>query len=261
MAALTCTTPLADNYQKLSRMNESDHKCSLYLYFYLGSASSGPLLVSYQPYMAEDGFLPISPTSVSTSREGEATIIHYIDELHSHDNLRGSAGVVMYDDDDDDGGGDDDDEEEQPGGDESRVIPRVMTEHDLEELGFGERDLVEEKYESAVTYSDQFEEDGSGYLVQEDFSDSEEEGFEGRENEISDVQQVVNLNQKEALEEMLPSEVSLQRELESPEEEEESRKHTGKHEEDGRMVASEVKWKNDDEDLVDDGKMTWYFWR
>lgn len=28
VAALTCTTPLADNYQKLSRMNESDHKCS-----------------------------------------------------------------------------------------------------------------------------------------------------------------------------------------------------------------------------------------
>lgn len=192
------------------------------------------------------------------SREGEATIIHYIDELHSHDNLRGSAGVVMYDDEDDGGG---DKEEEQPDGDESGVIPRVMTEPDLEELGFGVRDLVEEKYESAVTYSNQFEEDGSGYLGQEDFSDSEEEGFEGRENEISDVQQVINLNQKEALEEMLPSEVSLQRELESPEEEEENRKHTGKHEEDGRVMAPEVKWKNDDEDLVDDGKMTWYFWR
>lgn len=207
--------------------------------------------------MAEDGFLPISPTSVSRSREGEATIIHYIDELHSHDNLRESAGVVMYDDEDDGGG---DEEGEQPDGDESGVIPRVMTEPDLEELGFWERDLVE-KYESAVTYSNQFEEDGSGYLVQEDFSDSEEEGFEGRENEISDVQQVINLNQEEALEEMLPSEVSLQRDLESPEEEEESRKHTGKHEEDGRMIASEVKWKNDDEDLVADGKMTWYFWR
>lgn len=44
-----------------------------------GSSSSRPLLVSDQPYMAEDGFLPISPTSVRG--EGEATIIHSTDEL------------------------------------------------------------------------------------------------------------------------------------------------------------------------------------
>ncbi|TMS21225.1 Zona pellucida sperm-binding protein 3 [Larimichthys crocea] len=202
-----------------------------------GHASSGLLLVSDQPYAAEDGFLPISPhSSISMSREGETTISHYTDDLHSHENQWGNPHVVMYDDDEEEEEVyTDDEEEEQPDEEESGV---------REELGFRER----------VWELNQFEEDGSGYIVQEDYSESEEEEeLEEGKDEISDVQQV-NQKQGEVLEQMLPSDVSLQRELVS-EEEEENRKHTVRGKEDDRSIASEEKWKNDDE-------MTWYFtWR
>ncbi|XP_044079910.1 zona pellucida sperm-binding protein 3 [Siniperca chuatsi] len=241
-----------------------------------GSASSGSLLVSNQPYTAEDGFLPVSSSSVSMSREGEATINHYIDELHSHENRWESADVVKYDDADEEEQVYTDDEEEEEELDEegSGVILGVIAEPDLDELGFRERVLVEEK-QSEVTDSDQFKEDQSRYTVQEHFTESEkeEERFEGRD-EISEVQQAIHLNQKEGkvlrhwvqLGPMLPSEVSLQGELQPlvSEGEEENRKHTGSSEEVDRMIASEVEWKKDDglADLVDDKEMTWYFtWR
>ncbi|XP_031135082.1 zona pellucida sperm-binding protein 3 [Sander lucioperca] len=129
-----------------------------------GSVSSGSLLVSAQPY-AEDGFLP-----VSMSREGET--------------LWKSAQVVKDDDDDDDEVQDYTDDEEQLEEDkeESGVVFGVMTEPDLEELGF-RRVLVEEE-ECELNDSSQFKEDGSGYVVQEG------EGFEGGEDES-------HLNQKE----------------------------------------------------------------
>lgn len=201
--------------------------------------------------MAEDGFLPINPNSVNRSGDGKATIIHYIDELHSYDNVQGSEDGIMYDDDSDVG-------EEEPDEVESSFVPRVRTEPDLKEFGLGERDLVEEKNKSTMTDPSPLEENGSGYLVQEDFSEGEE-GFEGRKNKISDLQQEVTLIQREVLELMLPSEVTLQKELQSLiSEEEESRKHTVESEEDGRLMASEVKWKN--EDLVDEATTTWYFW-
>ncbi|XP_070776799.1 zona pellucida sperm-binding protein 3-like [Enoplosus armatus] len=235
-----------------------------------GSASSGSLLVSDQPYTAEDGFLPVSPSSVSMSREGEATVNHYTDELHSHENLWESADVIKEEEEEEVYT----DEEEQL--DEEESVLSVMAEPELDELGFRERVLEEEKKESEVKDLNQPEEDGSGHRVQERFSESEEEeeeGFEGKDD-ISDVQQAIHSNQKEGevlrhwvqLEQMLPSEVSRQRELRPlvSEGEEENRKHTGRDEEGDRMMASEVKWKSDDglTDLVDDREMTWYFtWR
>ncbi|XP_037602780.1 zona pellucida sperm-binding protein 3 [Sebastes umbrosus] len=211
-----------------------------------GSASSGSLLVSDQPYTAEDGFLP-----VIMSREGEVTV------NHSHENLWESADAVKYDDDDEEQDYADEEEEKQQleeAEEESGFILGVMTEPDLDELGFRERVSMEEK-ESGVKDSDQFEEDGSGYEVLEE-SDEEEEGFEGREDEI-------HLNQKEAevlrhwvqLEQMFPSGVGIQREL-KPLVSEGNRKHTGRGEEDDGVMASEVERENDD------GEMTWYFpWR
>lgn len=153
----------------------------------------------------------------------------------------------MYDDDNGDG-------EEESDEDEISFGPRVRTEPDFKEFRSGER--VEEKKTSTMIDSSPLEENGSGYLVQEDFSEDEEE-FESRKNRISDLQQKVTLNQREFLELMLPSEVTLQKPLISKEEE--SRRHTIKSEEDDRLMASEVKWKN--EDLVDDTMTTWYFWR
>ncbi|TKS86559.1 Zona pellucida sperm-binding protein 3 [Collichthys lucidus] len=197
-----------------------------------GHASSGLLLVSDQPYAAEDGFLPISPhSSISMSREGETTISDYTG-LHSHENQWGSPHVVMMYGDDEEEEVYTTEEEEQLDEDESRV---------REELGFRE----------SVWELNQFEEGGSGYIVQEDYSEGEEEieELEEGKDETSDVQQV-DQKEGEVLEQMLPSDVSLQRELVS-EEEEENRKHTVRGEEDDRSIASEEKWKNDE--------MTWYF--
>ncbi|XP_074516162.1 zona pellucida sperm-binding protein 3 [Sebastes fasciatus] len=211
-----------------------------------GSASSGSLLVSDQPYTTEDGFLP-----VSMSREGDAKV------NHSHENLWESADAVKYDNYDEEQDYADEEEKQQleEAEEESGFILGVMTEPDLDELGFRERVSMEEK-ESGVKNSDQFEEDGSGYEVLEESDEEEEEGFEGREDEI-------HLNQKEAevlrhwvqLEQMFPSGVGIQREL-KPLVSEGNRKHTGRGEEDDGVMASEVERENDDVE------MTWYFpWR
>ncbi len=178
------------------------------------------------------------------SREDDATIN---DELHGHEHVWGSADVVMYDE----------DEEEQIEK-ERGVTVRTMKEPDLEELGFRKWVLMEESNESEVKDSHLFKEIGSGYTAQEDFSESE-----GEEEEISDAQQVIQLNQGEGevLEQMLPAEVTLQivQPLDS-EGEEENRKHAGRSEEDERTTPSEVEWKNDD--FIDNRERTWYFtWR
>ncbi|XP_054470399.1 uncharacterized protein si:ch211-67f13.7 [Anoplopoma fimbria] len=209
-----------------------------------GSASSGSLMVSDQPYTAEDDLPPVT-------REGV--------ELKSPENLWESADLVKYNDDDEHDYADEEEEEEEEkherDEEDSGFIHGVMTEPD--ELGFRERVLVEEKTESVGKDSNNFEEDGSGYVVQE----------ESEEDEI-------NLNQKEAevlrhweeVEQMFQSENTLQRGLHLlvSEGEEENRNHTGRGDEDDRLIASEVEWKNDDglSDLVDDSEMTWYFiWR
>ncbi|XP_073338888.1 zona pellucida sperm-binding protein 3 [Pagrus major] len=218
-----------------------------------GSASSGSLLVSDQPYTADDGFLPVGPSSISMSRDGEATVSHYTDELRGHENLWGSEDVVIYDEDEEEQEDTDDEEEEEEEEEEeqSGVIVRVITEPHLEELGFRQGILAEEKNESELKASSPFEEDWSGYLAEEDFLVGEEE-----DDEIADAQQVIHLNQREGKD-------SLQRELQRlvSEGEEENREHTGRGEED-RMIASEVEQENDDEDVVYDREMTWYFtWR
>lgn len=249
-------------------MNESNHAFScdhlkwLYLYPFQGSASSGSLLVSDEPYTADDGFLPVSPSSISMSGDGESTISHYTDEPHRRENLWGSEDVVMYyedeeeqdntADDDDDDDGEEEQEEEEPNG----VIVRVMTDPDLEELSFREGILAGEKNESELRASDQSKQDWSGHLAEEDFSVGEEE-----DDEISDAQQVIHLKRRE-------DEDSLQREFQplESEGEEENGEHTGGGEEEDRMSASEVGQKNDDDDddddVVYDREMTWYFtWR
>lgn len=197
--------------------------------------------------MTEEGLLPIISASASTSRDGTATIIHYVDELHSHDNQREIVDVSIF------GEHDDGEKEEEEDGDDRWV------ELDPEKLGFREEGLVEEKNKSAVTGSSLLEGAGSGYLVDKDFSGSEEEEFEG-EVDISQLQQVKKLNWKEVFKQMLPTEVNQLIGLEPAvsEEEEESREHKGGDEKDG--INSEVNLR-DDVELDDDGLTTWYFWR
>ncbi|XP_020485690.1 uncharacterized protein si:ch211-67f13.7 [Labrus bergylta] len=205
-----------------------------------GSVSIDSLLVSDQ-----DDFLPVRTSSIS--RGGEAIISHYIDELNRYKDLLESLDVVKYDD---------DDEEDRVYTDEDGEL----TEPDLEELGLREV-LEEEEKDSAGNYFILIEDEGSGHLEQEDYSESEE----GREDEMSAVQQVIHQHEKEAevlrhwveLEQTLSTEVSVQRELQQPQEDEEGNMYPGRDDED-RMVVSEVQWKTED-GLADDGEQTWYF--
>ncbi|XP_032357078.1 zona pellucida sperm-binding protein 3 [Etheostoma spectabile] len=179
-----------------------------------GTASSGSLLVSDQPY-AEDGFLP-----VNMSREGET--------------LWKSEEVVKYADDDKVQDHEDKEEDEESG-----VVNGVMTEPDLDELGFW-RSVVVEKSEGKD--SNPFKEDGSGYVL--------EEGFKGEEDEI-------HLNRKEG-------EVLRHRREVKPlvsESREENGKHTDRSEDRDGTAASAVEWKTADglADFREDGEMTWYF--
>lgn len=146
-----------------------------------------------------------------------------------------------------------DDSEKEEDGDESWI------ELDTEKLGFREEGLVEEKNESAVSGSSLLEGAGSGYLVHKDFSESEEEEFEGEEDDVSQLQHTKKLNWKEVFELTLPTQVNQLRDLEPPvsEEEEESREHEG---DEKYGINSEVNLR-DDEELDDDGLTTWYFWR
>lgn len=188
--------------------------------------------MSDQPYIAEDGFLPISPTSVSMSGDGEATVIHNTDEPDGADNLQRHADLSLHAD-------NGYEEEEWSDGDKSRVIIEPG-------LGFTE--------ETDESDSNPFEDDGSGYSV--DYSESEKDGEEGGENEISDVQQ--------KLESMAPLENDQQREFQLLFSGEEEGK-TKQSEKEGEKTEPEIRRRDDaqheGEDLGDDGKMTWYFWR
>uniref|UniRef100_A0A3B4UAX8 ZP domain-containing protein n=1 Tax=Seriola dumerili TaxID=41447 RepID=A0A3B4UAX8_SERDU len=239
-----------------------------------GSASSESLLISDQPYTAGDDFLPASPSLVIMGREDETTVSRHIDELHGQESLWESADVVQYDDDyeeEEEGYTEEELEEDEA---ESRVILEVMTDdRELEELVFRHGVLVEKRKEAEVKDSNEFGVDGSGYEVEEDFfeGEEEEERPEGREDEISDTQQVIHLNQKEGevlrhwaqLEQL---KVTLQREVQPLDSEGEggNRKYTDGGEEDERTRAYEVEWKRDDglADVADHREMTWYFtWR
>ncbi|KAM6968627.1 zona pellucida sperm-binding protein 3-like [Tautogolabrus adspersus] len=225
-----------------------------------GSASIGSLLVSDQPYTTKDDFLPVRTSSVS--RGGEAIISHYIDELNRYKDLLESVDVVQYDDDDDD---EDRVYTDEDGEEEGGAILGELTEPDFEELGLREV-LEEEEKDSTENYSTLFEGEGSGNLDREDYSESEE----GREDEISDVQQAIHQHEKEAevlrhwveLEQTLSTEASVQRELRQPQEDEVgNRMYPGREEEEDRIVDSEVEWKREG-GLVDDREQTWYFsWR
>ncbi|XP_041668078.1 zona pellucida sperm-binding protein 3 [Cheilinus undulatus] len=197
-----------------------------------GSASSGSLLVSDQPYTAEDGFLPIRTSSVSRKQGSEAIISHYINELNSQEELLESVDV-KYDEEEEDYT---DDEEE--GG----VILGGMAKPDAEESGFMERFL----WEPVVNQSVMFEE-GSGYL-EDDFSESEDK--EGKEETISDQE-----------EQTVPSKANVQRELEQPywsEDEQKNRRHADQDEKEDGMITSEVEKRG----LVGGKEQTWYFsWR
>ncbi|XP_039641256.1 zona pellucida sperm-binding protein 3-like [Perca fluviatilis] len=182
-----------------------------------GSASSASLLVSDQLY-AKDAFLPVSMNKGETPWK--------------------SADVVKYDE--------VQDEDEEQLEEESGVVSGVTTEPDLEELGL-RRILGEEDCE--VKDSNQFQEDGSGYVVE-----GEMEGF-GGEDEIP-------LNQKEG---KVLNRWRGSREVEPlvSEGREENWKPTDGGEEDDGMTSSEVEWKTDGlADFRDDSERTWYFtWR
>ncbi|XP_011614516.1 zona pellucida sperm-binding protein 3 [Takifugu rubripes] len=185
-----------------------------------GSVNSGSLLVSDQPMVEEEGFLPKS--WVSTSKEGEATVIGLTDPL-SHDAVQQRADLVF----------DDEEEEQQPGRDQS-----VTTQPDLEDLGLED---LEDKNES---FSNQFEDDGSGNLLVDEYLGSYE-GVGGKE--LSGEQE------KEVAEQMVPAETvrwpefqpKVSEEIEAPKNE------------------SGLKMRNDSEedDVGEDGKKTWYFWK
>lgn len=182
--------------------------------------NSGALLVSDQPMVEEEGFLPKS--WVSMSKEGEATVIGLTDPL-SHDALQQRADLLF------DNG--DEEEEQQTGRDQS-----VRTQPDLEDLGL--EDLVEDINES---FSNEFEEYGSGNLLLDEYLGSYE-GVGGIE---------ISEKQKEVAEEMGPAENRTEFQPKVSEETEAPKNESG------------LKMRNDSEedDVGEDGKKTWYFWK
>lgn len=186
------------------------------------SVNSGSLLVSDQPMVEEEGFLPKS--WVSTSKEGEATVIGLTDPL-SHDPLQPRADLVF------DNG--DEEEEQQPGRGQS-----VTTQPDLEDLGL--EDLAEDKNES---FSNEFEDYGSGNLLLDEYLGS----YEG----VGGIK--ISEEQKGVAEKMGPAEANKWPEFQSKvlEERDAPKKESG------------LKIKNNsEEDVVgEDGKKTWYFWK
>lgn len=191
-----------------------------------GSASSGPLLVSDQPYSAEDSFPP----------DGEATINHN-DELKSDEDLWESPDFV-----------ENDYYEEQDYADEEEggFILGAMPEPDLDELGFQGRVFTDDK-EFEVKDSNPFEEDGFEYVVEE--------------SDLNQKEAEVARHWVEAAE-MFPPEEHLQMLVS---EGEENTKHTGGGGGgEDLWTDSEVEWNNDEgqADLLNDGEMTWFFrWR
>uniref|UniRef100_UPI003AAEB020 uncharacterized protein n=1 Tax=Centroberyx gerrardi TaxID=166262 RepID=UPI003AAEB020 len=277
-----------------------------------GSASSGPMLVSDEPHTPEDGFLPVNPSLVSMRREGELEDIlvfdtkmnHQIDELHSPEDQWDNTDEEEYDYDD----GDDDqqsytyleeEEEEKQLEEESRVTLEEVEEPGSDKLGFRGGLFVEERETSGVRDLEEFGEDGSGYIVTEEFLEREEEesgskieseregselrALEGREGEVSDEKQLVHPQEDaepphgvEEVEQILVPEIEVNSQLiktwredkvQPPEteskEEEKRKKYIGRGEEAEKMIVSKIEWKDDDGPLeagaVDGREMTWYF--
>nr|XP_019940519.1 PREDICTED: zona pellucida sperm-binding protein 3-like [Paralichthys olivaceus] len=228
-----------------------------------GSASSESLLVSDQPYATEEGFLPLSPSLFSVSREDKTTVSRQIDEQRSPEFVWESADVVEYDDYDDE----EEYTEEELGEVESRIIFGLTTEPKSEKSVFRHGVLVEERSEAEVKNVNEPEVDGSAYDTENVFEGEEEQEIsEGREDETSDAQQIIHSNQREGevlrhwaqLEQLR---VGLQREVQPPvsDGEEEKRTYTGRGEEHDRAYDEERK---NDDDLADVDDMTWYFtWR
>lgn len=155
-------------------------------------------MVSDQPIMEEEGFLPMS------------TVIQR-PELLSPDTMQGTT-VLLFDH---------DEEEQQTDRDQS-----VTTEVDLGDLGL--EDLVEEKNE---TFSNGLEDYGSG-------SQEEKEGSE---------------KEKEVLSQIVLAQTKTETDLQ-PRASEEKKKSKNK---------SDLKLRNVSqfEDVGEDGKKTWYFWK
>ncbi|KAM8913818.1 zona pellucida sperm-binding protein 3 [Spinachia spinachia] len=190
-----------------------------------GSASSGPLLISDQPHIAEDGLPP----------DGEATINHN-DELKSDEDLWDSPDLVEYDYHDDQ-----DYADEEDGG----FVLGVMSEPEWEELGFQGRVFTGEK-EFEVKDLNEFEEDGLEYVEEIDLNQKEAE-VAGHWVKAAD---------------MFPPEESLHTLV--SEGEEENGKHAGRGGGEDVWMASEGEWNSDEgqADLLHDGDMTWFFrWR
>ncbi|XP_031598185.2 uncharacterized protein si:ch211-67f13.7 [Oreochromis aureus] len=210
-----------------------------------GSASSGSLLVSDQSYTVKDQFLPLSLPQDSIRKQ--RTTNRYSDEKHRRDKILGKA--VKYND----------------GEEESGTAFGAMTGLDLDEFGFGERVLKGKWNESEVKHLDKLREEGSPY--------EKEDSDERSENEVNDVEQAIDLNQKES--EMISHRVQLEHsplpeiDVQPPDSRDEGGNgtHGGKEvevEEKGLMMSHEVQWKNDSRlaDAEDGEEMTWYFfWR
>ncbi|XP_008279667.1 zona pellucida sperm-binding protein 3 [Stegastes partitus] len=225
-----------------------------------GSARSGPLLVSDQPYTPEEGFLPVRSSVFSNRKEDEVAENHDIDELHSNETLWEIEEVVKNDD------GLEDEELQL---EESGTILGDMKEPDLDELSLRERLLEDEQSEPEVRNLNEYKEDGSGYEERDSSQSKVKERFkEG--GEISDMDQMIHLSQRKGeglphwvqVEETLLSEVSLQRKVEPPDSTHgvENGTHTGRGEGGDVMIASEVERRNDSSLAERDEKeMTWYF--
>lgn len=185
--------------------------------------NSDSLLVSDQPIVEDDGFLPM--TSVGGSREGEATVVR-LSDLHSHDAVPGRADFLF----DDDGGGDK--EEQQP--DRGRG---AAAEPHIEDLGLA--GLAEERNEA---FSNEFDDYGSGSLLLDGYL----EGEGGVESEMSEEQD------EEAVEQMVPADPDRRAEWQPKASEEKKTKS-----------ESELKLQNNSqlEEVGEDGRKTWYFWK
>lgn len=186
-----------------------------------GSVNSGSLLVSDQPMVEEEGFLPKSWVSTS---EGEATVIGLTDPL-SHDTLQQRADWVF------DNG--DEEEEQQPDREQS-----VTTQPDLEDLGL--QDLVEDKNES---FSNEFEDYGSGTLLLDEYLGSYEgvSGIEISEKHEKEVAEKMGSAENNRLPEF---QAKVSEDIDAPKNES------------GLQMRNDY----EEDDLGEDGKKTWYFW-
>lgn len=192
-------------------------------------------MVSDQPSMTEEG----TSTPSSISRDAGSATSHYINDLQSQDNL-GGTDLDLY--------GKNDEEDHDGRYDSTRKLD-IDKQSDMGEL------LVENN-KSTVTGAVLFKDTGSGYSLDEDVSKGEEEEFDGKNDDISQPEQVQKLNWKK-IEEILTDINQLRKQRDS-EQEEEIREYE-KEDGNGRMFNSEVKLRNGKE-LDEEGLMTWYFW-